>query len=77
MQKGLGQIKMRLLTTILLAQSLLGLHLLGLKSAALPLQLGHLGLELRHTADRDAALGQLLGGLLGQLHQSLQKNMAL
>jgi len=76
-RKGLGSTNIRILTTLLLAQSLLGLHLLGLKSAALPLQLGYLGLELRHTADRDAALGQLLGGLLGQLPQSLQNNTAL
>ena len=51
-------------TTLLLAQSLLGLHLLDLPPAALCLQVGHLGLELRHPADGGAPLGQLLSGLL-------------
>ena len=54
----------RLLTALLLAQSLLGLHPLGLQPAALRLQLGHPGLELRHSADGGAPLGQLLGVLL-------------
>ena len=61
---------------LLLAKSLLCLHLLGLESAALRLQLGQSGLELRHSADGDAALGQLLGGLFRQLHQGLPNNMA-
>jgi len=76
-QKGLGKIQWRLLTALFLAQSLLGLCLFGFESTALPFQLGHPGLELRHSADRHAALGQLPGGLLGQLHQSLQNNTAL
>ena len=55
-------------TTLLLAQSLLGLHLLDLPPTALCLQLGHPGLKLRHLTDGGAPLCQLLGGLLRQLH---------
>ena len=54
----------RLLTALLLAQSRLGLHPLGLQPVALHLQLGHPGLQLRHPGDGGAPLGQLLGGLL-------------
>ena len=54
----------RLLTALLLPKSSLGLHLLGLQSAALRLQLGHPGRELCHSAAGGASLGQLLGGLL-------------
>ena len=53
----------RLLTALLLAQSLLGLHLLGLPPAALRLELGHPGLELCHPTNGGAPIGQLLGGL--------------
>ena len=41
------------------------------------LQLGHPGLEPRHPTDGGGPLGQLLGGLLRQLHQGLKSNYAL
>ena len=64
-------------TTLLLAQSILGVHLVGLQLAVPRLQLGHPGLEPRHPTDGGAPLGQLLGGLLRQLHKSLKNNYAL
>ena len=45
--------------------------------AAPHLQLDHPGLEPRHPTDDGAPLGQLLGGLLRQLHKSLTNNYAL
>ena len=67
----------RLHTALLLEQSLLGLRLVGLQLAVPCFQLGHLGLELCHPSDGGAPLGQLLGSLLRQLHQSLENNLAL
>ena len=61
---------------LLRSQSLLGLHLLGFKSVTSCLQLDQSGVELCHSADGDAALGQLLGSLFVQLHQGLPNNMA-
>ena len=62
---------------LLLVQSFLGLYLPGLQLAALRLQLGHPGLEIRHPTDGGAPFGFLLGGLLRQHHQSLENNLAL
>ena len=64
-QKGLEKIQRRLLTVLLLAQSLLGLHPPGLELAALLLQLGHPGLELYHLANHGAAFSKFAGRLLG------------
>jgi len=50
------QTSIQLLTELLLAQSILGLHIVSLQLVVPCLQLGHTG--------GGAALGQLLGGLL-------------